>query len=119
MAPLTAAQLELVRSARRAVLATVAPDGSPRLVPITFAIDDSSDPLLLYSALDEKPKSVVDPRDLARVRDIVARPRVTVLVDRWSEDWADLAWVRLQGTARLIRPDEHDGGEHRPEDQPV
>ena len=112
MEPLTAAQLELVRSARRAVLATIAPDGSPRLVPITFAIDVATDSLLLYSALDEKPKSVTDPRHLARARDIADRPRVTVLIDRWSEDWPDLAWVRLQGTARLVGPDQQDGTEH-------
>ncbi len=112
MEPLTAAQRDLVRGARRAVLATTAPDGRSRLVPMTFAIDDSNHLLLLYSALDDKPKTVADPRDLARVRDIAARPRVTVLMDRWSEDWAELAWVRLYGTARLIGPDEQDVAEH-------
>jgi PPOX class probable F420-dependent enzyme len=103
---LTAGQQELLAGARRAVLATVAPDGAPRLVPITFAVEGAdSDVPLLYSALDEKPKSVADPRDLARVRDIVERPRVSVLVDHWSENWAQLAWLRLGGSADLLEPD--------------
>ena len=112
MASLTAAQLELLHEARRAVLATIAPDGSPRLVPITFAVDDASDPPILYSALDDKPKAVADPRDLARVRDITERPRVTVLVDRWNEDWTQLAWVRLFGKATLLSPDDQDTADH-------
>jgi PPOX class probable F420-dependent enzyme len=58
----------------------------------------------VYSALDDKPKSVADPRALARVRDIAERPRVTLLVDRWSEDWTQLAWVRIEGSATLLEP---------------
>jgi PPOX class probable F420-dependent enzyme len=60
--------------------------------------------MVIYSALDEKPKSVADVRNLGRVKDIRARPQVTVLVDEWSEDWDELAWVRLEGTARLLEP---------------
>ena len=101
MTPLTARELELLSGARRAVMATIAPDGAPRLVPITFVFSDG----VIYTALDEKPKSVADPRDLARVHDIEARPRVSVLVDSWSEDWSELGWLRLSGTARLIGPD--------------
>lgn len=60
--------------------------------------------MVLYSALDEKRKTVADPHALARVRDISRRPRVAVLVDRWDEDWSRLAWVRLEGTATLLEP---------------
>jgi PPOX class probable F420-dependent enzyme len=96
--------MDVLASARRGVLATIREDGSPRLVPITYAIAHDNGEMVLYSALDEKPKAVGDLRDLARVRDILARPRVAVVVDRWSEDWADLAWVRLDGMARLLEP---------------
>jgi PPOX class probable F420-dependent enzyme len=58
----------------------------------------------VWSPLDEKPKTVGDPRDLARVRDIAERPGVTLLVDRWSEDWTELAWLRLRGRAELVEP---------------
>jgi len=101
----------LLDSARRAVLATTRADGSPRLVPCAYAVTESDAGLVVYSALDEKPKSVADPRDLGRVQDIAKRPRASVLVDRWSEDWSQLAWLRLDGRAKLIEPGER-GGEH-------
>jgi PPOX class probable F420-dependent enzyme len=58
----------------------------------------------LYTPLDEKPKNVSDVHELARVRDIAADRRVTVLIDRWDEDWAQLAWVRMAGSALLMEP---------------
>jgi PPOX class probable F420-dependent enzyme len=94
------------------VLATIRPDGRPRLVPLAFAADLAAEPLVVYSPLDEKPKRVADPHALARVRDIAARPRVGLLVDRWSEDWRELAWLRLDGTARLLEPGGPDATEH-------
>jgi PPOX class probable F420-dependent enzyme len=100
----------LVREARRAVLATIAADGSPRLVPICFVVDDAA--AVLYSPLDEKPKRELDPRRLARVRDIARDPRVSVLFDRWDESWARLAWLRCLGRARLIEPRGDDLAEH-------
>jgi PPOX class probable F420-dependent enzyme len=99
---LTPAAMRLLADARRAVLATLRADGTPRLAPLAFAADPDSTPLVIYSSLDEKPKSVADVHELARVRDIVARPRVGLLVDRWSEDWRDLEWLRLDGVARLL-----------------
>ncbi len=94
------------------MLVTVAPDGRPRPVPIAYAFVDTGAALTLYSALDEKPKSVADPRALARVRDIVARPRVAVLIDRWDEDWSRPAWVRLEGTAAVLEPTDPSAAEH-------
>jgi len=111
---LDADELKLLASSRRAVLATVSDNGRPRLVPIAFAYADAADgQLILYSALDEKPKSVADPRSLARVKDVLARPQVTVLVDQWSEDWARLAWLRLDAVATLIETDSDPVGEHQ------
>ena len=65
-------------SARTATLATIAGDGRPRLVPICFAVADD----VVWTPLDEKPKAVADVRSLARVRDIVVRPAVSLLVER-------------------------------------
>ncbi len=113
MAALDDAQLELLNGARRAVLATIAPDGRPRLVPIAYAVAEAEDgALILYSALDEKPKSVDDPHALARVRDVLERPRVSVLVDTWDEDWSRLAWLRLDGLAALLERTDSDAAEH-------
>ena len=104
--------LDVLAASRRAVLATIAPTGRPRLVPITFAFTLRNGSAVLYSALDQKPKAVMDPRDLARVRDILERPRVSVLVDLWDEDWTRLAWLRLDGRATLLEPTDVPAGEH-------
>lgn len=104
---LTAEERALLDGVRRAVLATIRPDGTPRLVPIGFVARDGDDGTLeLWSSLDEKPKAAGNPRDLARVRDITARADVAVLVDRWSETWSELAWLRIGGEARLVEPGE-------------
>lgn len=102
---LSLAELSLLAAARRATLATIRADGRPRLVPIAYAYDAGA--ALLYFALDEKAKRVTDPRELARVRDIIRHPQVALLVDRWSEDWSQLAWLRLEGEASLLEPADH------------
>ena len=99
---LTEADRTLLDAARRAVLATIAPDGRPRLVPVCYVVD--AERPVLYSPLDRKPKRSQDPFALARVRDIATDPRVTLLADRWDEDWARLAWLRLEGLAALFHP---------------
>jgi PPOX class probable F420-dependent enzyme len=93
----------LLADARRAVLATIASDGRPRLVPICFVLE--AELPVLWTPLDEKPKAVDDVTQLARVRDIRADPRVTVLVDRWAEDWTQLAWLRCHGVASIVGPE--------------
>ena len=99
---LSAGQRAFLESARRAVLATFAPDGHPRLLPICFVL--SGEPPIVYTPIDDKPKRTDDPLALARVRDIEADPRVTILVDRWAEDWTRLAWLRAEGRAALLDP---------------
>jgi PPOX class probable F420-dependent enzyme len=89
----------LVAEARVARLATLDPDGRPHLVPIVFALDGET----LYSAVDSKAKRS---RTLRRIENARARPDVTVLVDRYEDDWTRLWWVRLRGRARVL-----DGGE--------
>jgi PPOX class probable F420-dependent enzyme len=97
---LSKAERAFLDVARSAVLVTIAADGRPRPVPICFVLDPGRP--VLYTPLDEKPKTVDDPRRLARVRDIEADPRVAVLVERWDEDWADLAWLRIEGVACVV-----------------
>jgi PPOX class probable F420-dependent enzyme len=100
---LTADQRAFLASARRAVLATIDPAGRPRLVPVCFVVE--ADAPVLWTPLDEKPKATDDPHALARVRDILARPTVSLLVDRWDEDWTRLAWLRAYGRAALAEPE--------------
>ena len=46
-----------------------------------------------------KPKTSLS---LARLRNIGADPRVSLLVDEHDEDWERLWWVRADGTARIV-----------------
>lgn len=80
--------------ARVARLATVREDGTPRIVPIAFAVAGG----VLLTAVDHKPKSTTR---LGRLTDIEANPEVSVLVDDYAEDWSHLWWARADGRARI------------------
>ncbi len=97
---LTAADRRLLAGVRTATLATVDDLHRPRLVPCCFAVDPAR--ALIWTPIDEKPKQSADPRRLGRITDLLAWPAVSLLVDRWSEDWSQLAWLRLHGLARLL-----------------
>ena len=86
-----------IASHRVARLATVDASGTPHLVPICYVYDGRH----IYSALDLKPKRVAA-RELRRVRNIRSDPKVAVLIDDYSEDWADLAYVLVQGIAVVL-----------------
>jgi PPOX class probable F420-dependent enzyme len=76
-------------------LATIRPDGQPHIVPVTFAVDGDR----IYTAVDAKPKSS---RDLQRLRNIAAEPRVAMLADHYEPDWARLWWIRADGHAAIL-----------------
>lgn len=103
MEPLPLDLLAFVAEARVARLGSVDPRGRPHLVPICFVLNDAT----LYSVLDAKPKRV-EVTALRRVRNLLANPNVQVLIDRYDEDWARLAYIQLRGAATLLQP----GPEH-------
>jgi PPOX class probable F420-dependent enzyme len=72
--------------------------GRPRVLPVTFALvgDDT-----VWSAVDHKPKRSPD-TELARVRWLRRRPDATLLVDHYSDDWSQLAWVQLIGRVAIL-----------------
>ncbi|HEY4386607.1 MAG TPA: TIGR03668 family PPOX class F420-dependent oxidoreductase [Ktedonobacteraceae bacterium] len=82
---------------RVARLATADEQGSPHLVPVCYAFDQH----YFYTPLDEKPKSVTSFK-LRRVRNIEARHEASLLVDQYNDDWGQLGYVLIHGTARLI-----------------
>jgi PPOX class probable F420-dependent enzyme len=86
----------LLERAPVARLATLGARGRPHLVPIVFAQAAGA----LWSPVDGKPKA---PGPLARVRNVERDPRVALLVDHYEDDWTRLWWVRLEGTARVVR----------------
>src|SRR5688500_955921 len=77
-----------------AILATVGPDGAPHVVPVVFAVHDH----VIYTAVDAKRKST---RRLRRLANIEGNPRVSLLVDHYTDDWAQLWWVRADGVAAI------------------
>jgi PPOX class probable F420-dependent enzyme len=84
--------------ARVARLATVdRHTGDPHLVPVCFALDA----ITIFSAVDGKPKTT---RDLKRLRNIAGHHTVTLLVDRYDDDWQHIWWVRVDGTATVHDP---------------
>ncbi len=89
--------LDRTDRARSATLATINSAGRPHLVPIVFARDGDT----LISAVDQKPKRTTALRRLANIR---RDPRVSVLIDHYTEDWSLLWWVRIDGTAHLVEP---------------
>jgi PPOX class probable F420-dependent enzyme len=81
---------------RVARLATVDAQGQPAVVPVVYAFDGTA----LFTPLDGKPKRVATAQ-LQRVRNIRANPRVAIIIDAYSEDWQELAWVHVRGQARI------------------
>jgi PPOX class probable F420-dependent enzyme len=81
-------------------LATSTPDGKPHLVPVVFAVDPdpSEGHDVVYTAVDAKPKTT---QRLRRLANIQANPRVSLLVDHYTDDWARLWWVRADGVAAI------------------
>lgn len=88
---------------RIAHLATADAQAVPHVVPVCFAVAQST----LYITIDEKPKRIPGTA-LKRLRNISENPTVAVVVDRYDEDWALLGWVMLRGRAEILP----DGTEH-------
>lgn len=96
---MTDAQRRFVQQQRVARLATSDRTGQPHAVPVCYAFDAAG----FYIALDSKPKRV-PPQRLKRVRNILENPRVALLIDRYSDDWQQLAFLLVQGEAALLMP---------------
>jgi PPOX class probable F420-dependent enzyme len=87
---------ERFAQARVGRLATVTAGGRAHIVPVCFALHDG----LVYTAVDAKPKAT---RDLARLENVRATGRASLLVDHYEEDWSNLWWVRVDGVAEVLQ----------------
>jgi PPOX class probable F420-dependent enzyme len=86
---------DLLATARLGHLSTASRDGRPHVVPVCFAWL----PPVIYSAIDGKPKRTTL---LRRVRNIIETGRAAFVVDHWSEDWKQLAYVLVEGPAVVL-----------------
>ncbi|HTB40767.1 MAG TPA: TIGR03668 family PPOX class F420-dependent oxidoreductase [Reyranella sp.] len=100
---LSARERAFVDSRRVAHLATADAQAVPQVVPVCFGLAED----VLYITIDQKPKREGG-RPLKRLRNIAENPRVSVVFDRYDEDWRRLGWVMLHGRAGILA----DGAEH-------
>ena len=80
---------DLVARERVCRMATVSADGRPHLIPVCHVLASGK---LYIGSGDEG----------AKVRNIKVNPHVTVTVDLYSDHWAALKGVMVQGRAKLI-----------------
>jgi PPOX class probable F420-dependent enzyme len=93
--------VDLLEGAKVARLGLLDDEGRPRVLPVTFALAEGR----IWSAVDEKPKR--DPaQELGRVRYLRRDPRAALTVDRYSENWDELAWVQVLGAVEIVEADE-------------
>jgi len=98
---LSPAQDRFLRSARTGHLATADAKGRPLVVPVCFVFDGQA----IYSVLDAKPKTT-PLRQLRRVKNILANPQVSLVVDHYEEDWDKLQYILVSGDAELLESGE-------------
>jgi PPOX class probable F420-dependent enzyme len=77
--------------------------GAPRVLPVTFALAEGR----IWSAIDRKPKRSAEP---ARLRFLRRDPRAALTVDRYSDDWDQLAWVQVLGRVEIVEAAEGSPG---------
>ena len=87
--------LHWLSSQKVAYLATTDVHAQPHLVPVVFVRMDED----IFICIDEKPKKH---RFLKRLANIKANPKISLLVDNYDDDWQELKWVRVDGTAVLL-----------------
>jgi len=86
-----------IRAGRIAHLATADADGQPLVIPVCFAFDGKE----FFSPIDEKPKQI-SPQKLKRLRNIAENPKISLIIDRYDEDWQRLAYLLITGRAKIL-----------------
>ena len=87
--------LHWLSSQKVAYLATTDVHAQPHLVPVVFVLMDED----IFICIDEQPKTS---RSLRRLANIKANPKISLLVDNYDDDWRELKWVRVDGTAIVL-----------------
>lgn len=93
--------LELLRVARVGRLGLIDDGGAPRVLPVTYALAQG----VLWTAVDDHKRKRSPPRELARVRWLRERPSAALCVDRYGDDWDQLAWVQVLGAVEVLDAD--------------
>jgi nitroimidazol reductase NimA-like FMN-containing flavoprotein (pyridoxamine 5'-phosphate oxidase superfamily) len=86
---LTKKVAQLIERERVCRVSTVNPEGMPHLVPVCSVVADGR----IYFGSGN---------DARKVKNLEANPHIAITVDLYSDEWAHLKGVMVQGTARLI-----------------
>jgi PPOX class probable F420-dependent enzyme len=78
-------------------------EGAPRVLPVTYALARGR----IWSAVDRKPKRSAEP---ARLRFLRRDARAALTIDRYSDDWDQLAWVQVLGTVSIVEVTDGEAG---------
>jgi len=78
-------------------LATADAQGQPHVIPFCYAFDGER----FYFVVDEKPKKQTG-KPLKRIRNILENPQVSLVIDDYVDDWSQLAYVLVLGSATLV-----------------
>ncbi len=95
------AERSYIETARIGRFATANTDGRPHVVPVCFALVNDQ----VVTPIDKKPQTV-SPDALKRSQNIRENPRVALVVDHYTEEWSELGWVQVRGTATHLEPDD-------------
>lgn len=85
-----------LQGARAARLATADSQGAPHIVPVVFAVANGK----IYVPVDGKQKK--DAERLKRLDNVRENGKVAFLVDHYEDDWANLGFVIVFGSAAVI-----------------
>ena len=97
MVEFSADQISRLSTTPVARMATADTAGRPQVIPVCFVYDGGC----IYSVLDAKPKRAAL-TGLRRVRNILANPQVSLVLDHYDDDWAQLWYLLVTGRAELI-----------------
>jgi PPOX class probable F420-dependent enzyme len=94
---ITAEIQRFIVSHQVARLATADAHGQPHVIPFCYAFNGEH----FYFVVDEKPKRQTG-KPLKRIRNILENPHVSLVIDDYADDWSQLAYVLVLGTAQLV-----------------
>jgi PPOX class probable F420-dependent enzyme len=94
---ITETEQQFILSHRVARLATADATGRPHVIPFCYAFDG----VHFYFVVDEKPKRQTG-RPLKRIRNLVENPHVALVIDDYSDNWSELAYVLVTGSAAIV-----------------
>ncbi len=71
--------------------------GKPAVVPVCFVYEGRC----IYTPVDKKPKRASF-SELKRIKNISANPNVSLVIDKYFEDWRRLYYLIISGSATIM-----------------